>query len=338
MSKKKQTTILSQSQIRYLLIDSLKEYSNDVAFFKSSNPYRFQINKREVWIFIRNIHDTGIGRGNPDESRIQFSRSEEFISAQNTGIVVFFLGYFADANIFTAWNPRVMTQRINKRDNVSLYSRFSVMQRAAKQGIASYVDSNNQAVISFKPEYMGLYLENFDVMHQSDESLLIELISKSDSIEETEHDVGTLFTIDKKKFTVTHKTFKRDPEFRKRVVEGYNNRCAVCGIQLDLVEAAHIIPHSHELGCDDVRNGLCLCVLHHKALDNGLIFIDREYNVCINEDKIDYLAKVHKDGGLHKFTKLLNDQITLPSSRIYYPEPDFIVIANEIRGIIDESE
>lgn len=68
----------------------------------------------------------------------------------------------------------------------------------------------------------------------------------------------------------------RDPKFRHEVLRAYGRHCAVCGFDIRLVddllglEAAHIKWHAAG-GPDDVRNGLALCGLHHKALDRGAI-------------------------------------------------------------------
>lgn len=71
----------------------------------------------------------------------------------------------------------------------------------------------------------------------------------------------------------------RDPRFRRRVLEAYDERCAVCeydirfGDQLLGLAAAHIRWHSHD-GGDMVPNGLALCGVHHKALDRGAMGLD----------------------------------------------------------------
>ncbi len=71
----------------------------------------------------------------------------------------------------------------------------------------------------------------------------------------------------------------RDPKFRHEVLRAYERHCAVCGFDIRLVddllglEAAHIKWHAAG-GPDDVRNGLALCGLHHKALDRGAIGIE----------------------------------------------------------------
>ena len=71
----------------------------------------------------------------------------------------------------------------------------------------------------------------------------------------------------------------RDRRFRKRVLEAYEERCAVCeydirfGDRLLGLEAAHIRWHSHD-GRDVVSNGLALCSVHHKALDLGAMGLE----------------------------------------------------------------
>ena len=184
------TIILTHKELKYLLIDSLKQYSEDITYISGNNPYAFSINKKIVNIFIHNLHESGSGRLNQDECRIQVSKSSNFLEAKSSGKPVLFLGYFADSNIFTAWNPFVQTERINTRKTISLYSRFSIQKKASEKGISAYVDNDKQSIISFKPEYLGLYIENFKEMHLSDEDTLFQLIKQSDSTEETEKEIG----------------------------------------------------------------------------------------------------------------------------------------------------
>ena len=61
--------------------------------------------------------------------------------------------------------------------------------------------------------------------------------------------------------------------FRK-VLEQQGHRCAVCDLALmPVLEAAHIVP-KEENGSDDPRNGLALCVLHHRMFDAGLFAVE----------------------------------------------------------------
>lgn len=86
---------------------------------------------------------------------------------------------------------------------------------------------------------------------------------------------------------------RRDPLFRKKVLDAYGERCSVCDLDIRLgdrllgVEAAHIRWHSHG-GPDDVVNGLALCLLHHKALDSGALGLEERkgtgFSVLISQE------------------------------------------------------
>jgi putative restriction endonuclease len=325
------TVVLNPTDLRYLLIDSLRLYSSNVVFIDGANPYRFSINKKEFFVLIRNLHESGNNRSNQDECRIQISKSGNFNAALSASNIVVVLGYFPDKRVFTAWNPYLLKNRFNTRSTISVYSRFSVQDRAATQGIAVYVDNNNQKIISFKPEYLGLYLENLEKIHLLSEEDLKELIFESDELGNEEKDGAV--EIDGQRLTITHSRYVRDPKFRKKVYEAYKYRCAMCGIQLQLVEAAHIVPHCHDKGTDDIGNGICLCALHHTAYDQSLIYFDDDLSIKINQEKIDYLVKIGRDSGLHKLQRMQFDTIQMPENHAHRPSIANIRLANSIRGI-----
>lgn len=325
------TIILNHSDLKYLLIDSLRLYSDNVVFIDGNNPYRFSINKKTFYVLIKNVHESGDGRGNQDECRIQVAKTSNFNEALNSGTDVIVLGYFADEKIFTAWNPYMMRDRFNKRQTISLYSRFSVQKKAKTDKISEYRDKNGQSIISFLPDYLGLYLENLSKIHLLSDDELLELVKQSDDLNNENLNGG--IDLPEGYLTITHARFKRDPNFRKKVYSAYRHKCAMCGIQLELVEAAHIVPHSHEKGTDDIVNGICLCALHHTAYDRSLIFFDEEFNIQINENKMEYLEKVGLDSGIRKFEKLSFDKIQLPENHTLRPNLDNIRIGNQTRGI-----
>lgn len=327
----RETIVLNPTDLRYLLIDSLRLYSTNVVFIDGDNPYRFSINKKEYFVLIKNLHESGENRKNQDECRIQISDTENFNVALSSANDVVVLGYFADKNVFTAWNPYLLRRRFNVKSTISVYSRFSVQDRASTQGIAVYEDKKDQKIISFKPEYLGLYLENLEKIHQLSEDDLLKLILNSDELDNEEKD-GTV-EIDGQRLTITHTRYVRDPKFRKTVYEAYKYRCAMCGIQLQLVEAAHIVPHSHEKGTDDIGNGICLCALHHTAYDQSLIYFDHDLSIKINQEKIDYLVKIGRDSGLNTLQRMQFDKIQIPENYTHRPSIANICLANTIRGI-----
>ena len=104
------------------------------------------------------------------------------------------------------------------------------------------------------------------------------------------------------------------------------------GIQLDLVDAAHIIPVDHERGTDELKNGICLSALHHRAFDLGLIGIKWDYSVILNDRRMAELHSTGWDGGAAEFKASLRDQILMPARRRHYPDPDYLVFGQQLRG------
>lgn len=306
-------------------------YSDIVVFIDGNNPYRFSINKKTFYVLIKNVHESGDGRGNQDECRIQIAKTGNFIDALNSKTEVIVLGYFADEKVFTAWNPYLMRDRFNQRQTISLYSRFSVQKQAAINKIATYRDTNGQSVISFLPDYLGLYLENLSNIHLLDDVELLALVNQSDTLN-TQNLNGEV-DFPEGHLTITHTRYKRDPRFKSIVYDAYNNKCAMCSIGLELIEAAHIVPHSHEKGTDEIGNGISLCALHHSAYDRSLIYFDTDFNILINKTKMEYLEKVGLDSGFRKFQALAFDKIQLPTNHTLRPNVENINLVNHSRGI-----
>lgn len=72
--------------------------------------------------------------------------------------------------------------------------------------------------------------------------------------------------------------------FRRAILSSYESSCCICGNDLpQLLVASHIIPWaSSEESRTDPENGLCLCVLHDKAFDRGLISLNKAYTIVLS--------------------------------------------------------
>ena len=98
--------------------------------------------------------------------------------------------------------------------------------------------------------------------------------------------------------------------FRERVLHAYRDQCALCRLRhRELLDAAHIVPHSEPEGVPEVRNGLALCKLHHAAFDRMFIGIRPDLVVEVRQDILD-----EEDGPmlLHGLKKLHNRRIWVP--------------------------
>lgn len=119
---------------------------------------------------------------------------------------------------------------------------------------------------------------------------------------------------------------RRDPNFRHAVLTAYERRCAVCDFDIriedDLValDAAHIRWHAAG-GPDDVRNGLALCILHHRTLDRGAIGLERAtrgYRLIVSE-----LANGQSDAFRH-LLRHHGKRVRNPQRNEQRLEPDYV--------------
>lgn len=78
----------------------------------------------------------------------------------------------------------------------------------------------------------------------------------------------------------------RSAQFRKDVLLAYEYQCAFCGYDGLLggnpvgLDAAHVRWWAFQ-GPDDVANGICLCALHHKLFDKGVLGLADDHRIAV---------------------------------------------------------
>ncbi len=115
--------------------------------------------------------------------------------------------------------------------------------------------------------------------------------------------------------------------FRGSIMANYRERCCVCGMPItELLIASHIIPWKDR---EDLRlnpsNGLCLCALHDKAFDRGLLAIDDDYKVLISSSVHHYLSHEAVKNGLIIYSA---HPISLPDR--FAPKQEFLDIHRSV--------
>jgi putative restriction endonuclease len=79
----------------------------------------------------------------------------------------------------------------------------------------------------------------------------------------------------------------------------------MCGVQLGLLDAAHVVPVEHPDGTDEISNGVALCALHHRAYDRGLVMFDDKYHIHVSKLLVEELKIAGQLGGVAAFRKNL---------------------------------
>lgn len=91
---------------------------------------------------------------------------------------------------------------------------------------------------------------------------------------------------------------RRTAEFRRQVLMAYEYRCAFCGYDGMLssvpvgLDAAHVRWWAFE-GPDEVDNGVCLCSLHHKLFDKGVLGVTEDWRISVSGDFVGRSEAAH---------------------------------------------
>jgi hypothetical protein len=204
---------------------------------------------------------------------------------------------------------------------------------ALKESGASSVECINLNVIFPDYPYEPTGILSCAILQQTSAAILetkaLERISKAEAVD---FDLADIQPKERRQVLQTVNRKIRDARFRANVLRAYSHRCCVCGVQLDLLDAAHIIPVEHERGTDEIKNGLSLCALHHRAFDHALIGIRTDYTIACSEKEFQRLRSIGWHGGESEFKAALRDQILLPPKKGIYPAPGYLEFGQKLRG------
>lgn len=160
-------------------------------------------------------------------------------------------------------------RRIGRETRQSLFFPLRLLTDAARQGWSDHMSSSGERIFAFVPPLLPAYVQM--VRDETVEHLvgdrMIDVVTAS----------GVMGNDDP---AVTERgrrasmALVRDAAFSRDVIRAYEGLCALCGLDFDLVQGAHILPVHAEGSADEVWNGLALCGNHHAAFDRHLIWID----------------------------------------------------------------
>jgi predicted restriction endonuclease len=108
--------------------------------------------------------------------------------------------------------------------------------------------------------------------------------------------------------------------FRKAILSSYESTCCICGIDLPpLLVASHIVPWSANTESrSDPENGLCLCALHDRAFDRGLISLKASLEIIVSSSVKSSKSKFAK----YTLQNFQDKRIILP--RRFHPKPEYL--------------
>lgn len=129
----------------------------------------------------------------------------------------------------------------------------------------------------------------------------------------------------------------RKRAFTRKVMNAYDNRCAVTRMKLGLVDAAHVFPFRYKGASEEVTNGIALSKTLHWAFDRGLIYLDTNYFMKVNDEKVNILGRAGLKDGIKIFREMVGDETTLihlPNDENQRPDKKMILKGLLARKIV----
>ncbi len=298
------------------------------------HPARYQIyrgaERHTVKVYIWNITHGGLGRAE-SEYRIQVTGFESLAREEDQRSLL--LGWWDTEQVFGAWDIRQHLGRLGSSPSMQI-SRETLLG-ARLSGFKSYLNAKGENALGIRPDFMGTYIHNLESLHDSgkipDEADLLSKLTDNPA-DVSDVDIETTIKKERQYAIVSTKRALREIDFRRRVLNAYNASCAMCGVQLRLIDGAHVLPAAHPESTDTTSNGIALCAIHHRAYDAGLVTFDVDFNSHLNESMVDNLKSSGQSEGLDAFCEGLQPVLSIPAAKNDRPHRFFVEIANEVRG------
>lgn len=304
-------------------------YLND----PSLHPFLLRIYKdgvrHDLTVYIWNLTHGGGAARPVDEYRIQITGVDRFENISNDKVLI--LGWWEEGGVFAGFDFNFHNTALGASPSIQI--RESALRDGYVNGLATWERGNHEVAIAIRPDFLVEYITNLNGLHsfgrsQDDLEILEEVI---ESVDDFNDEAIENVTLERREIVIQVKKKVRSNSFKNRVLNAYANTCSFCGVQLKLIDAAHIIPVEHD-GTDDTSNGIALCAIHHRAYDRRLLRFDEEYRIQVNTSSLDKLGEIRLDGGRETFVQNLRAVLHLPPALQDRPHVDFIRTANELRG------
>lgn len=285
-----------------------------------------------VRVYIWNISHGG-GPRSAAEYRIQITGLDTDHFAPEIGGKTLILGWWPNDEVFAGFDYRRHSGPLG--GSPSMQIGLPALQAAVANRFATHPKQNGELAIAFRPDFIGTYAENLESIHDTgtvpaEMDLLARIAADPEDV--PDEDIEEEVAQPRRWAVVETRRALRALDFSERVLDAYRHRCAVCGMQLRLLDGAHIVPVTEPDSTDETANGVALCTLHHRAYDHSLITFDTEYEIHLNEARVRELREAGLDGKLRDFRDSLREVIHLPAERGHRPRLEFVERANALRG------
>ena len=243
------------------------------------------------------------------------------------------LGWSEEFGVFAAFDVERHAGPLGGSPSIQIRQR--ALEDAKINGLALHIRGAEEISFGVRPDYLAAYLANMAELHacaSSDQAMKIlsELFDNPRSVDD--YEIVSEVPEPRQFAVFSARKAVREANFKDRVLTAYSNSCAMCGVQLRLLDAAHILPVAHGNSTDATNNGVALCVLHHRAYDRGLVTFDASFRVHSNSAMMRELVNQRLDGGMDAFKAKLYPILLVPPERNDRPAAAHVEMGNVLRG------
>lgn len=214
------------------------------------------------------------------------------------GVYTGVLGFSPDFGVFCGWERRLHPE-VGYSTNFQV--REPLLDEARATGWAvdepRQVDAGKEVRVAFTAGNLIRWLK---LVRDADQSALEARAREGFLLAEgaiAAKDAAGADVVLEQRRRVSSTRLDRDRKFAPAVRGFFGDACAVCGVQLELVEAAHIVPVSEEGSTDEPWNGIALCRNHHALFDARLLHVKADLTILLDHAVLSYLeAEGRADG------------------------------------------
>jgi len=246
-----------------------------------------------------------------------------------TGEVPLLLGLSTeqDPPVLAAYDPFI---RLGMSTRISFQIHLPTLLQAASDGLSTQTRTSGEVIVAFRPDRFLDYMRDLrPVLHVGAVPGLAD-VEASVAAAEFDSAADSLAAAGGSDEVVARlreaaSRLVRSARFRREVSRAYGRKCAACGTQLRLDQAAHLFPASQPGSPDTIDNGICLCANHHLAFDAGLLRIDPDtWALSLDDERLSFLEASDLAGGADSFRVGLSASVTLPENEDDLPDGEWL--------------
>jgi hypothetical protein len=205
------------------------------------------------------------------------------------------------------------TVRMSRETRQSLFIPLSLLERAEVSGWAEQISGSGELLIAFHPALLPVYVE----------ARRAEVALPTQEMADIAEAAGLMPTGDERPEERARRlawSLVRRRALARRVIEAYDGLCAMCDLDLGLVEGAHIYPAEAPASPDEVWNALALCCNHHAAFDQHRVWIEPRSREIVVHSEI--LTQAGRNLACRSFVDTIRRELRQPRRAKLAPRGD----------------